>query len=145
MGGSSNQNDYTQLYSCKNFRNRVLRLQALIQELQLDKTHNLLLQRTQQKNRISSSWTWKSYPSKRLCLGVRANIACVSLSKVDRTPTMRLSGLSLVSTAWKIYRRLVAMFRGKVKAISASTTMINSRESTRSKRRFALWTFSPRS
>ena len=34
--GSSHQNDYTKLYSCKHFRNRVLRLQALIAELQLD-------------------------------------------------------------------------------------------------------------
>ena len=29
-------NTYTRLYSCKHFRNRVIRLQALIQELQID-------------------------------------------------------------------------------------------------------------
>ena len=36
LTGGSHQNDYTRLYSCKHFRNRVLRLQALIAELQLD-------------------------------------------------------------------------------------------------------------
>ena len=111
-----------------------------------NKTHSHWWQRTQQRWKISNSSIWKSSPSRSICLGVRVSTASASHNKA-RTPTMKLSELSLASTVWRTFRRPVAYIgqSDRVKAASASVNMISRRERSRSRTLSALWTFSQRS